>query len=375
MNKNIDFPGLKISDIKFYRFDIPLREEFKLAAMSLNVAHNVLVKIETNVGIIGWGEGAPFHALVGETQDIALAAGKEFKPYLLGRNPLAIDAIVRFMDKHLPHNTTLKSAIDMALYDVASKAAEMPLYLFLGGEKREIETDMTIGLCEPEEAGEKALSIKEMGFNIIKVKLGLDDAADYARLKYISDAVGKDVILRIDANQGWDRMRAIRNLKAYDEFNIEFCEQPCPVNDINGTKLVSSQSTIPIMADESLFSPTNAISLITNNVAPYFNIKFSKSGGIKNAIKIASIADAGAIPSMVGCMSETRLGLTAAAHFGLSNPIIQFFDLDSHLEHSIDPIEGGISIENGMITLPDSPGIGAEPDESFIQSCEVNVLC
>lgn len=362
------YSDLRISDIKIYKYDIPLREVFKIATMSLTDANNVLIKIETNEGVVGWGEGAPFHALVGETQAITFAAAKEFKEILIGKNPLEIDSIVKLMDLHLPHNTTLKSAIDMALYDIAAKVAGMPLYLFLGGQKRVIETDMTIGICNPEEAGKKALAIVARGFNIIKVKLGLNDKDDYRRLENISNAVGENVALRIDANQGWDRMKAKRNLDAFKAFNIEFCEQPCRVNDVNGTQFVSNNTSIPIMADESLFSPFEALKLINDNITPYFNIKFSKSGGINNAIKIAHIAEAGAIPSMIGCMSESRLGLTAAAHFGLSSPIIKFFDLDSHLEHSIDPIEGGMTITNGIIEVPDEPGIGAKPDNEFLKT-------
>ncbi len=362
--------SMKITDIKIYRFDIPLKELFQIATMSLENANNVLVKIETDIGVEGWGEAAPFHALVGETQLINFAAAKELKNVLIGKNPLRIESIIQLMDSFLPHNTTIKSAVDMALYDIAAKVAGMPLYLFLGGEKKEIETDMTIGICDPAEAGAKASAIKAMGFRIIKVKLGLDDNADYVRLKNIRNAVGPETKLRIDANQGWDRMTAKKNLDAFAEFDIEFCEQPCRVNDINGMKFVSGNSSIPVMADESLFSPFNAINLINNNVAPYFNIKFSKSGGIHNAVKIAHLAEAGAIPSMIGCMSESKLGLTAAAHFGLSNPIIKFFDLDSYLEHSEDPVVGGITIEKGIITVPDEPGIGACPDKDYVNSLE-----
>lgn len=366
-NKLGYYSKLIITDIKIYKFDIPLREVFQIASMSLNSANNVLIKIETNDDIIGWGEASPFHALVGETQLIDLYVAKELKNLLLGKNPLQIDSLVQLMDSYLPHNTTIKSAFDMALYDIASQIAGLPLYLFLGGENREIETDMTIGICKPDQAGDKAAKIKEMGFNIIKIKLGLDHSDDYLRLENIRKAVGDDITLRIDANQGWDRMSAKRNLDAISKFNIEFCEQPCKVNDVNGMKYISNNSNIPIMADESLFTPSNALNIINENIAPYFNIKFSKSGGIHNAVKIAHIAEAGLIPSMVGCMSESRLGLTAAAHFGLSSNAIKYFDLDSHLEHSEDPIEGGIILRGGIISLPDNPGIDAYPDKDYVK--------
>ena len=362
--------NLKISDIKIYPFDIPLKDVFQIATMSISDAQNVLIHIITNQGIDGWGEAASFHALVGETQLINFAAAKELKEILIGKNPLEISSLVQAMDHYLPHNTTIKSAFDMSLYDISAKVAGLPLYSFLGGHKREIETDLTIGICDPEEAGDKALAVRSMGFRMIKIKLGLDFNADYNRLKNIRTAVGDDPILRIDANQGWDRINAVKNLGAFNEFDIEFCEQPCRATDRQGMKFVSHKTAIPIMADESLFSIYDAMILIRDDVAPYFNIKFSKSGGILNAIKLGHIAEAGSRPSMIGCMSESRLGITAAAHFGLSNSILKFFDLDSFYEHSENPIIGGVEIENGIIHIPNEPGIGAWPDPDYTKNLQ-----
>ncbi len=361
---------LRITNIRIYRFDIPLKEVFQIATMSIDTAKNVLVKIETNEGIEGWGEAASFHAIVGETQLINFAAAKELRELLTGKNPLETDSLITTMDRFLPHNTTIKGAFDMALYDIAAKVAGLPLYLFLGGRKREMETDLTMGICDPEEAGDKALAIRSQGFRKLKIKLGLDFRDDYNRLKNIRNAVGADVDLRIDANQGWNRVEAKKNLDAFEAFDVEFCEQPCRREDLAGLKYVSRNSRIPIMADESLFSPHDAVELIKKDAVPYFNIKLSKSGGIKNALEIAAIAKAAHIPCMVGCMSETRLGISAAAHFGLMGDILMFFDLDSHLEHSEDPISGGIGIEDGLIRIPETPGIGAYPDPDFLATLE-----
>jgi len=363
-------PNLRITDIKIYRFDIPLKDVFQIATMSLSQANNVLVQILTSDGIEGWGEAASFHALVGETQLINFAAARELKQILIGKNPLGIASLVQAMDHYLPHNTTIKSAFDMALHDIAAKCAGLPLYLYLGGKKRPMETDLTIGICDPQEAGERALAVQAQGFRMIKVKLGLDFEADYTRLKNIRQAVGEDTVLRIDANQGWDRMDAKKNLDAFQEFNIEFCEQPCRAHDLPGMKFVSQHTDIPIMADESLFSPCHALDLIQQDIVPYFNIKLSKSGGIYNAVKTSHLAEAGAIPCMVGCMSESKLGITAAAHFGLCNSILRFFDLDSFFEHSEDHIMGGVKVKDGMIEVPDEPGIGAHPDPGYLKTLD-----
>jgi L-alanine-DL-glutamate epimerase-like enolase superfamily enzyme len=364
------FRKLAIEEMKLYRFDIPLRDIFTIATMSLSKAQDLLVELRTNQGISGWGEASPFHAIAGETQAINIAAAQELKQIVVGKNPLPIHALVQQMDSYLPYNATLKSAVDMALYDIASQVAGLPLYAFLGGEKREIETDLTMGIGNPDEAGDKALAIRSMGFRIIKVKLGLSFEDDRKRLANIRKAVGPEPILRIDANQGWDRVAAVTNLTAFEEFDIEFCEQPCRAHDLQGLRYVSQRAAIPIMADESVFSAQDALEIVQQDAAPYLNVKLSKSGGIHNAQKIAHVAEAGYRQCMMGCMSESRLGITAAAHFALANEIVRFFDLDSFLEHAEDPILGGVEIKQSLLTVPDVPGIGARPDPAWTGTLE-----
>jgi L-alanine-DL-glutamate epimerase-like enolase superfamily enzyme len=233
-----------------------------------------------------------------------------------------------------------------------------------------METDLTIGLGDPEQAGEKALACLALGFRLIKVKLGLDYRADFRRLENIRRAVGPEPRLRIDANQGWDRTRAVHHLRAFEPFDIEFCEQPCRADDMQGMAHVSRSSAIPVMADESVFGASQALELIRQDAAPYFNLKLSKSGGILNARKAAHVAEAGHRPCMMGCMSESRLGLTAAAHFAAAHPVVEFFDLDSCWEHAEDPIVGGVKYAGGVITLPDGHGLGAHPDPDCVRKLE-----
>jgi L-alanine-DL-glutamate epimerase-like enolase superfamily enzyme len=209
--------------------------------------------------------------------------------------------------------------------------------------------------------------VVEKGFRIIKVKLGTTWEEDDARLRNIREAVGPDITLRVDANQAWDRPTAIRSLQAFEKYRIEFCEQPLRSHDVAGLRAVGDSVSIPLMADESLFSPADALRLAAAEAAPYFNIKLSKSGGIHNALKIAAIAEAGGRKCMVGCMLESRLGLAAAAHFACASESVQFYDLDSCEEHAEEWIEGGIRLENGMVRLPETPGIGAAPTSEAIR--------
>ena len=361
---------LAIDNMRIYRFDIPLKDVFTIATMSLSTAQNLLVEVQTNQGLVGWGEASSFRSIVGETQRINIAAAQELKPLLIGRNPLALRPLMEQLGAYLPYNTTLKSAIDMALFDIAAQACGLPLYAYLGGEKREMETDLTIGIGDPAQAGEKALAVQAMGFRIIKVKLGLSDRDDYRRLAAIRRAVGPQTILRIDANQGWDRMAATRSLRSFEELEIELCEQPCRARDLHGMRYVHQHAAIPVMADESVFSAADALEIVQQDAAASINIKLSKSGGIHAAQQVADVAKAAFRPCMMGCMSESRLGITAAAHFACAHPIIRFFDLDSCLEHTENHILGGIDYRGGSISLPDAPGIGARPDPDYVRMLE-----
>ncbi len=353
---------LTIIGIDIYPFDIPMHKPFTIATMSTSVSPNMLVRIRTDEpDLYGWGEASPLHSITGETQAICISAAREIAPLMIGKNPLEIASLSLQMDRFLPRNTTTKSAFDIALYDIAAKAAGLPLYRFLGGSNVPMETDMTIGIGDPSAAGAEALSLLEMGFRTIKVKLGTTGKEDYARLHNIRQAVGPDIQLRIDANQAWDRSAAILALRAFEQFDIQFCEQPLRAFDVAGLAEVGRTTSIPIMADEALFSPADAIRLCAENAAPYFNIKLAKSGGIHPALQISAIAQATNRPCMVGCMLESRLGLTASAHLAAACPMARYYDIDSCFEHSVDLIQGGIQIQNGMITLPDEPGIGAEP--------------
>lgn len=368
----ICYPTMKIDRIGIFPFDIQLEEPFKIATMTIDKAYNILIHIETNEGLDGWGEGSSFRSIVGETQAINLAAAQEIRTVLLGKNPLNLHQRIREMDAWLPYNPTVRSAFDMALYDLAAKFAGLPLYAFLGGEKRVIETDLTIGIGHPDDVAGKAQAIVAKGFSKIKTKVGIDSKADYLRLKNIREAVGSDVKIRIDANQGWDRVTAAANLRKFEAFDIEFCEQPLRADDLAGMNYLGTQTAIPIMADESLFSPADALRIIETGAAPMFNIKLSKSGGMFNGVRIAHIAESARIPCMTGCMSESNLANTAFAHFAMAHPIVQYFDLDANVGHINEPIHGGVTLEQGEVKFPEDelPGIGAWPDPEYIESLE-----
>ena len=270
----------------------------------------------------------------------------------------------------------MKSAFDMALYDLLAQRANLPLYKLLGGSNsREIYTDMTISIGSPEKMASDAVEFKKSGFPAIKVKLGTTMKEDLERIKAIRDSIGMDYPVRIDANQGWDTITAIATLKGLEKYNIEHCEEPIPHWNNRELSKVRENSPIPIMADESLFDHHDAFRLAHLGACDYFNIKFSKSGGINNALKIIAVAEASGIKCQVGCMSESRYALTALMHLVAARNNIVHFDMDSSLMLAEDPVNGGIEYQgSGKWVLGDNPGIGADFNEDYLDSMERVIL-
>jgi L-alanine-DL-glutamate epimerase-like enolase superfamily enzyme len=365
---------MKITSVEIFKADVPLKEPFRISIMVTTDANNIFVRINTDEGIHGVGEGSPTWRLCGETQAIDLAAARDLALLMIGKDPLEVEPRVREMEGYLHHNTTVRSAFDMAFYDILGKAAGMPLYRLLGGRKRELTTDLTIGIGQPDYMAAKAEEIVGMGFGAIKVKLGTTTAEDTARITAIRATIGDEIPLRIDANQGWDYNTAVATLRALEPMGVQYCEQPVAWWNHKAMAMVRRGTTIPIMADESVFSPQDAFMLADGECCDYFNIKLAKSGGIYNALAINAVAEACGRACMVGCMMETRLALTATAHFASARSNVKFCDLDTALLLAADPIVGGISYRADKVTLPDEPGIGAEVDPKFLAGLEKVVV-
>ncbi|MEZ4905950.1 MAG: dipeptide epimerase [Spirosomataceae bacterium] len=360
-----------ITKIEVFKFNIPLQAPVTIAIGTIEEARNILVKIHTTDGLFGTGEGAPFWMIVGETQATCYAAAHDLAALLIGKNPLDLEGCMAAMDRYLAGNPTVKSAFDMALYDLAAKYANMPLYQFLGGTNRLITTDETIYIASPETMAADAVKIKERGAEAIKVKLGTNVADDIRRIEAIRNAIGDAIPIRTDANQGWDYVSALKILNTIADWNVEYCEQPVKHWDYAHLARLRQNARVPICADESLFSPQDAVKLVTQQAVDYFNIKLSKSGGLRSAVKINAIAEGAGVKCMIGCMSESRLGISANAHFASALHNVVFYDLDSPFEHAQNPVLGGIHYENHyQIVIPDTPGHGAEVDMAFLERME-----
>jgi L-alanine-DL-glutamate epimerase-like enolase superfamily enzyme len=366
----------KIQQIEIYQSRIKLKEPFKISLETNEFAENIFLIIHTNTGITGYGECSPDMLIQGENLDTCTIIGQYIANKLKGIDPLDIEECHALMDSLVYGNTSIKSAFDIALYDIAAQNAGMPLYAFLGGKKnKDIITDYTISIDSPEKMALDACKIKEAGFPVIKVKLGEDKEKDTERLESIRQAIGYEIPLRLDANQGWDIQTAISFLSTLPDGNIQFCEEPIPRWKYMELPLVRHQSRVPIMADESCSDHHDAERLIRLKACDYFNIKPGKSSGLNNALKIIRLSGEAGIKMQVGGFIESRLGFTAAAHLALTSDQIIFYDFDTPLMMETDPVIGGIIYgKNGEVKIPDEPGLGATIDKKYLDKCTVVII-
>ncbi len=367
---------LTIRQIGLYKLFIPLKEPFVISLGPILNAENVLVVIHTEEGITGYGECSPFMSINGESIDTCFIIGQYFSKLFKGKNALSIEDRIADMDKLIYGNTSIKSAFDMALYDIASHNAGVPLYKFLGGENNKtIITDYTVSIGDPVKMAADAVKIKEEGYPAIKIKLGKNGETDVVRIKAIREAVGPDIPLRIDANQGWSADEAITTLKALSPFGIQHCEEPIPRWAFMELPNVRKESPIPIMSDESCGDEHDAERLIKLGACDYMNIKLGKSGGLFKALRMVALAEEANMHLQVGAFMESRLAMTAFAHFSLCSDMIEHFDFDTCLMFSEDPVTGGIIYEkNGVIKVPESAGLGASIDENYLNKLDKIII-
>jgi len=261
-------------------------------------------------------------------------------------------------------NPSLRAGVNMALYDILGKKAELPLYKLLGSYRDRLETSVTIGLNPTDLMVEKAKDFVSNGFTCLKVKCGMDADQDIETVLAIRNAVGPAVKIRLDANEGYSLEKALRVIETLEKFgaDIEILEQPTPAKYLYALKEVTSQCPVPIMADETALTLRDSLKAIKMEIADMINIKLMKIGGITNAIKANTYAEIAEIPVMSGCMNESMAAMAASVHFACAFKNVKYADLDSALDFDHDIVRGGARYENGFIIPSENPGLGIEVD-------------
>lgn len=350
---------LAIKKVTLKRLNIALDEPFTIAIGKKVKIENVLIILELANGIKGYGEAAPLEPINGENQATVFATLKSSEGFLKGKNVSDYKKIAKDLKNVFHNQVTARCAVEMALLDAFTRSLDIPLYKFFGGVTRKIETDFTIDIVPPEIAENNASRLAGKGYRKLKTKVGKNMTDDLERIKAISKGAPECGLI-IDANQGFSPFEASWFLENLEKEGIrpDLLEQPVLKTDLQSMKYVRDRTTIPVAADESVFTAADAINIVKTGCADVINIKLMKSGIIE-ALDIAAIARSANIRLMIGCMLETRLALGCAVHFAAGMGGFDYVDLDPHLRQDQDPFSGGpafaepfYEIDNGL------PGIG-----------------
>ena len=359
---------MKITEVRIGRISVPLRVPFKTALRRVDSVEDVIVEIHTDTGAVGYGEAPPTGVITGDTTGAIIGALKDhIIKTIIGRDIDDFEALTESVQKCIIHNSSAKAAVDMALWDLYGQLYNIPVYKLLGGSKDKIVTDITISVNSPEEMARDAITAINRGYDTLKVKVGVNPKLDVERLSAIRNAIGARAKLRIDANQAWKPQEAVRILNKMQEqgLDIELVEQPVIAYDIEGLKYVTERSYVPVLADESVFSPLDAMKIIQSGAADLINIKLMKCGGITPALKIADAASIMGVECMLGCMLEAKVSVNAAVHVACARSIITKIDLDGPVLCSEEPILGGSIFDEKNISVSKDPGLGIKGIEKI----------
>jgi len=349
---------MRITGFRLGLLKVPLVTPFKTALRTVETVEDIVLQLQTDGGIIGWGEAPPTAAITGETHESILRALKaHLLPKLVG---CPLDDLPDFSDLP-PGNTSALAAADMALFDLKARAAGVPLATCLGGAPAKLVTDITISLDSVDKMAADTRAAIKGGYDMLKVKVGRDAALDLARVRAVHEAANGLAEIRLDANQGWTAEETVYLLDAIDRMGIELdlIEQPVPAGDLDGLLYVKQRTHVPVLADESAFNATEARRVLDMGAADIVNIKLMKAGGITGALEIIDVVRRYGATCMMGAMMESSISAAAAAHLAAAaSDVITRIDLDGPALSTHDPAEGGTRFSGPEIALNETPGLG-----------------
>jgi len=371
---------LKITRIETIPIRVPLKPEFAIRS-GRGGAHNespfLLVKVHTDEGIVGLGEASCTPRWSGEDQVTgAHLIHTYLEPLLVAEDPVEVEDVEKKFRLAFAGNYFTKAAVEMALWDIAGKAENLPLYEVLGGKVREfVPTKWSVSGVEPEKAADIARWAVAQGFKAMKVKVGIEPDSDVARVKAVREAVGPDIKLGVDANGGWALAPALATIKRLREFGIVFVEQPVSPERSDQLLDVRDAAQVPVIADESVFTLKDARLLAALKAVDVLSIYIGKAGGITEAMNIAHFALREHLKCTVGSNLELGVGTAAMVHFALASRGVaaeEFpCDIIGPLFYEDDIVREALPIKPGEARANEKPGLGVELDEEKVERYRV----
>jgi len=334
---------------------------------------NAVVEVQTDQGITGIGEVSSVWDRMGrgQSQDINDLLAEA----LTGRDPFRITEISALMESLLHRSFPAKAGIEMALYDIVGKALNTPVYNLLGGLVRErVLLSHSLSMGTPNEVATQASDLAEQGYKTLKAKIGMDPQADMKTVEAVRERIGDGITLRVDANMGWSSAKeAVRNIKALEKFNLELVEQPLHFSDLEGLYFVREHVDVPIMADESIWTPDDALVCIRARAVDVLNVYVTEAGGLGPAARIFAIADAARLPCTIGSMPELGIGTAAQAHLAFAMRKLDYAsDVNGFVYQSDDLIVETLRIEDGYLYPPAGPGLGVTLDPGKVEKYRID---
>jgi L-alanine-DL-glutamate epimerase-like enolase superfamily enzyme len=353
---------MKITQTTYWTEQLELTRPYTIAYERIDSVENIFVCLQAEDGSIGVGVAAPDAEVTGESvQDCSRALETRLDSLLMGADVRHLRKVLREVENSMPTQPAARAAIDIALHDLWARHLGLPLVELLGRCHRSLPTSITIGIKSVTESLEEADEYKGRGFKILKIKIGQSVEQDVACLSQIRQRMGREMILRVDANQGYTLEEFKKFVGQTDSLNLEFIEQPLQAGDLGSMRRLPESVRNMTVADESLLDARDALQCL-QPPRPFgiFNIKLMKCGGIAAGLQIAEIADLAGIDLMWGCMDESRVGIAAALHAALASPTTRYLDLDGSLDLARDLVEGGFVLNDGELSVTDKPGLGVK---------------